>query len=295
MPPCIESKSLAVRGLTLGPCDLLLQVAFHQEPEHVITAVCERAFEYAATYGVLDIVEQCLQYKDDVNAWSGAVWRDGKSVLEVCPSKMFLYFLQRGADPNIGLLPSYAQFMTLPPERQVKHHARYRFARAPLNFLINSSGNNLREAGERAEVLCKINALLYYGASPRLPSVYYTPLHALFERFGSMSEDITATVQLMVLSGLEMVSEGWLVERLQPGVPLARPPLRLWLIANVRQPMPLLHRCIVVLRTLLAPRTHRLAPSLPLPKQLQDLVCLRHIFQPPTVDCNGDIIPAKPQ
>ena len=265
---------------------------FSQESQSVITSCGQSAFAYAAYRGLFDLVNTILEYKNDIHLWTSAYTHSTlshKHPLKVCSAEhknfwLLIYLLQLGADPNIGLMKEYKCFTKLSTDAQLKHHWRYRFASSPLNILV---GNH--DYGERAQRLFTINCLLYYGANPNIPGVWYTPLHAFMENFGTINEDIIPTVHMMVLCRLDMRSEQWLIDRLQPGVPLGSPPLRQWLLRNVKQPMPLFNRCIVAIRTHLAPRTHWTVESLPLPKQLKGYVLLEHIFKPQLVSSSGTL------
>ena len=252
-----------------------------------------------------------LQYSDDFVHWIGRppyaldvtppYGVDLAHPVKVCAAtrkvKLLTHLLRCGADPDMGLLKEWDVFCQMPKERQLNNRLLYRFGQSPLNTVLvkqykmneclidDPNGvKKYRDNIERAKRLCIINCLLFYGASPNIAGVYYTPLHALVENYGSTNEDVIVSAKLMVLCGLKFDSEQWLLDRLHPGVPLGSPELRRWLLENVRSPMPLLHRCIVVIRQLLAPRTFLKASALPVPKQISSYILLEHIFCPPLED-----------
>ena len=258
---------------------------FSQESPNVIQRCGNYALSYALEMEMSDVVDQIFNYNSDMSFWvlehptyDASYRHPVKLCVEISNVNSLHLLLKKKADPNMGLLQSWKLFSQMPMERQLKNHLRYRFGSSPLNTAVTGHSGNT--ATERHTKLYIINLLLYYGASPSIAGVFYTPLHALLENFGSMVEDITVTVKLMVMCGIDLRYEQWLIDRLHPGVPLGCPPLRQWLMQNVRNPMPLFNRCIVSLRSYLGPFTFEKAFQLPLPKPLIQNILLHHIFDP---------------
>ena len=269
-----------------------------EKSESVITSCGQTALHYAVRRGLFDVMNKilnCYGWQNDLSFWMSNYTQralDHEHPLKICSVnknfQLLTYLLQLGIDPNVGLMQEYKDFKMLPTDVQREHHSLARFAGTPLNISIWHSA-----AGARDQRLLTINSLLYYGANPNIPTeCLYTPLRGVMLNFSDediIPTDIIPTVQMMVLCGLDVRSEQFILNRLRSGITLGSPCVEEWLLWNIEQPMPLLHCCVVVIRTHLGPTAHQNVDSLPLAKQLKDYVLLRHVFKPLLVDSIGMI------
>lgn len=252
------------------------------EPADVINQLGRTAFAYGVDCSRLDILHRLLAYNPDAEFWSEQqphVWHPLRICLQRLNPRSLSVLLEHGADPNDGLLHEWHTFRTLPTPEQINHHRRYRLNHTPLNFAVQGHVNTL----DRASRLNMINCLLYYGADCNIPGLYYTPLHALFENFGSIKEDIIPSVKMMLFGGLDIHSEQWLIDRLHPGVPLGSPQLRQWLLENATSPRSLKNSCLTFFRKYLNIGVVKKVPLLPLPQIITDFLLLKDHFQLPVI------------